>query len=116
MSGESALRLLVKCMAVLADVSVCDLHMVRPTPETQNSEKNKSGAQNGGFDAFGGRQCLKFCNRSCFVAHLAVWECSIWRFWRFQLGPTLGFQGGWVPQTKPIPLLVPLDPRTTVAA
>ena len=47
------------------------------------------------------------CDRSCFVAHLAEWECSIWQFGRFwRLGPTLGFQGTCVPQTKPIPLLV----------
>ena len=50
----------VKCMAVLADVSVCNLHMLRPTSETQNYEKNKCGVQSGGFDAFGGTQCLKF--------------------------------------------------------
>ena len=50
----------VKCMAVLADVSVCNLHMLRPTSETQNCEKNKCEAQNGGFDAFVGTQCLKF--------------------------------------------------------
>ena len=54
---------------------------------------------------------------------IAITHAS-WRFWRcgnvafggfggFNLGPTLGFQGGWVPQTKPIPLLVSLDPRTT---
>ena len=55
----------------------------------------------------------------CFSTAHASWR--IWRggsvafgsFGGFSLGPTLGFQGGWVPQTKPIPLLVPLDPRTT---
>ena len=50
----------VKCMAVLADVSASNLHMLRPTSEPQNCEKNKCGAQNGGFDAFEGTQCLKF--------------------------------------------------------
>ena len=41
-------------MVVLEDVSVYNLRMLRPTSETQNCEKNKCGAQNGGFDAFGG--------------------------------------------------------------
>ena len=51
----------VKCIVVLADVSVCNLHMLRPTSESQNCKKNnKCGAQNGGFDAFEGTQCLKF--------------------------------------------------------
>ena len=31
-----------------------------------------------------------FCDHSCFVALLAVWECSIWRFWRFQFRRRLG--------------------------
>ena len=45
-----------------------------------------------------------------------LWGCgsvAFGGFGCFSLGPTLGFQGDWVPQTKPIPLLVPLDPRTT---
>ena len=50
----------VNCMAVLADVSVCNLHMLRPPLEKHNCEKNKCRAQNGGFDAFEGTQCLKF--------------------------------------------------------
>ena len=50
----------VKCMEVLADVNVCNLHMLRPTSGSQNCEKNKCGAQNGGLDAFEGTQCLKF--------------------------------------------------------
>ena len=58
--GKAPSVCFVKCMAVLADVSVCNLHMLRPTSETQNCEKNKCGAQNGGFDAFEGTQCLKF--------------------------------------------------------
>ena len=41
-----------------------------------------------------------------------------WRFWRcgnVAFGSFGGFNlgGGWVPQTKPVPLLVPVDPRTT---
>ena len=48
-------------MTVLADVSVCNLHMLRPTSETQNYEKkNKCGAQNAGFHVFEGTQCWKF--------------------------------------------------------
>ena len=58
--GNSPSVCFVKCMAVLADVSVCNLHMLRPTSETQHCKKNKCGAQNGGFDAFEGTQCLKF--------------------------------------------------------
>ena len=58
--GKAPSVCFVKCMAVLADVSVCNLHMLRPTSETQNCEKTKCGAQNGGFDAFEGTQCLKF--------------------------------------------------------
>ena len=45
-----------------------------------------------------------------------------WRIWRcgtvafggfggFTLGPTLGFQGSWVPQAKPITPLLPLVPQ-----
>ena len=58
--GKAPSVCFVKCMAVSADVSVCNLHMLRPTSETQNCEKNKCRAQNGGFDAFEGTQCLKF--------------------------------------------------------
>ena len=98
----------VKCMAVLADVSVCNLHMLRPTSETQNCEKNKCRAQNGGFDAFEGTQCLTFL-RSLMLRG----AFGFGGFGGLNLGPTLGCQGGWVPQTKPVPLLVSLDPRTT---
>ena len=58
--GKAPSVCFMKCMAVLADVSVCNLHMFLPTSETQNCEKNKCGAQSGGFDAFEGTQCLKF--------------------------------------------------------
>ena len=58
--GKAPSVCFVKCMAVLADVSVCKLHMLCPTSETQNCQKSKRGAQNGGFDAFEGTQCLKF--------------------------------------------------------
>ena len=114
MSGERALRLLREVHGGLADVNVCNLHMLRPTSETQNCETNKYGAQNGGFDAFEGMQCLIF-----FATAYASWrirQCesvTFGGFGGFNLGPTLGFQGGWVPQTKPIPLLVPLDHSTT---
>ena len=61
MSRESALRLLREAHGVfLADVSVCKLHMLRPTSETPNCEKNKCRVQNDGFGPFQGTQCLKF--------------------------------------------------------
>ena len=46
--GKAPFVCFMKCIAVLADVSVCNLHMLRPTSETQNCEKNKCGAQSGG--------------------------------------------------------------------
>ena len=39
------------------------------------------------------RRVWNFCDRSCFVAHFAKWECSIWRFWRFQFRPHTGLSG-----------------------
>ena len=54
----------------------------------------------------------------CATTHASwrIWRCGSVAFGGlggFSLGPTLGLQGGWVPQTKPIALLVPPDPRTT---
>ena len=76
--------------------------------------KNKCGAQNGGFDAFEGTQCLKFLRPLMLrgaldgvgMQHLAVLAVSI-------LAPHWDFREVGVPQNKPIPLLVPLEPRTT---
>ena len=58
--GKTPSICFVKCMAVLADVSVCNLHMLRPTSETRNCKDNNGGAQNGSFDPFEGTPCLKF--------------------------------------------------------
>ena len=93
--GKAPSVCFVKCMAVLADVSVCNLHMLRPTSETQNCEKNKCGAQNGGFDAFEGTQCLTFLQSLMLRDAFGGVGCSIWRFWRFQFNVAFGGFGGF---------------------
>ena len=57
---KCCVRLLREVHGGFGRCQCCNLHMLRPTSETQNCEKNTCGAQNGGFDAFEGKQCLKF--------------------------------------------------------